>query len=246
MASIRARTRLERRGAGARRSRRGRARRRNNRRSGARRCRRRDRSRAGAGDDLDVALLDQQGGGQEGADRGAVGGDLGAGAPAAIGVMIEAVAGRGGSCRCRRRRRRPRRGPKAGRRRRRRRRAGRWRRGARSGAWLCPELWWSNRTALKARRRRCLARSTEAHFPSTGDAANRSCKEQGESDERRPARRAAIVRRGRGRDRGADRLARPRAAPDRLGVRDLRHLLDRLDPLGLPRARRRRGSAPRT
>ena len=50
----------------------------------------------GARDDVDVALLDEQGGGQEGADPGPVGRDLRPRPPAAIGVLIEAVARLGG------------------------------------------------------------------------------------------------------------------------------------------------------
>ena len=50
----------------------------------------------GAGDDVDVALLDEQGGGQEGADPRPVGRDLRPRPPAAIGVLIEAVARPGG------------------------------------------------------------------------------------------------------------------------------------------------------
>ena len=111
IAWIRASMRLQRRGAAARRSRRGRDRRRNNRRSARALLPAAGLPRAGAGDDLDVALLDQQGGGQEGADRwsGRPGSRCGCASRHWHKDRSRRRARR--PCRCRRRRRRPRCGP---------------------------------------------------------------------------------------------------------------------------------------
>ena len=64
---------------------------------------------AGAGDDLDVAPLDQQGGGEEGADRGAVGRDLGVRCASRHWHNDRSRRRARRPCRCRRRRRRRRR-----------------------------------------------------------------------------------------------------------------------------------------